>query len=70
MQSGIKAILSDPSAFNILVLSLDYCVPSDKRVILEILAGMCYLDRPAGHDKVLKGSDTHKCTVLGHQDRR
>ena len=38
------------------MLSLDYCGAGDRKVILEILTGMCYLDRPAGHDKVLKGS--------------
>jgi hypothetical protein len=53
---GIKALLGDPTAFNILVLSMDSCGNSDKKIILEVLTAMCYMDRINGHGRVVKGT--------------
>jgi len=44
-----------------MVLSMDACGTSDKRLILEILAGLSFLDPPMGHNKVIKGTSPARC---------
>ena len=49
--------MSSDTALNVIVLGLDSPSLLDKSLVLEMLIGICYTERPYGHMKVLKALD-------------
>jgi len=59
-QHGIKAALSSPNALNIIFRAIDSTFMSDKETVLEIMSGMCFVDQPTSHQKVLDAMKSYQ----------
>ena len=53
---GIKAVLNQDGALDIIALATDSPPLGDKTLVMEMLSLMCYVDKPNGHIRVLRGS--------------
>ena len=53
---GIKAVLNHEGALDVISLALDSPALGDKSLTMEILTVMCYVEKPLGHKKVLRGN--------------
>ena len=65
---GIKAAISNLNAMKTIALALDSPVVATRKLALELLSVVCYVDPPHGHRLVLEAMDHFQNTK--HEDRR